>query len=95
MLHEKYAKELEGSSFPLTDSPEMRVVPVVVASQKLQLLEASLKQKIADRITAEAANTRFSYQAEIDENGVANIVGSAVEGSVVSLQQVIDILHTI
>lgn len=95
MLYEKYAQELDGNSFQIIDSPEMRVVPVSVAKQKLQLLEASIKQKMADRISAEAENTQFHYQAEIDENGVANIVGDAVEGSVVSLQKVIEILQSI
>ena len=95
MLHEKYAKEIENSSFQLIDSPELRVVSLTVAVQKLQLLEASLKQKIADRIMNEAQNTQFSYQAEIDDNGVANIVGEAKEGSVVSLQKVLEILHII
>lgn len=95
MLHEKYSKELDDNSFPLIDNGDIRVVPTVVAKQKLQLLEASIKQKIADRITSEAANQQFVYQAEIDDNGVANIVGEAKEGSVVSLQKIIEILHTI
>ncbi len=95
MLHEKYAKRLEENSMPLLDSGEVMVVPTVIAKQKLQLLEAELKQRIADAITSEAAKAHFEYEVEIGENGVASIVGDTKEGSVVSLQQVIEILHRI
>jgi len=95
MLYEKYAKELSDNSMPLLDSGEVLVVPVVVAKQKLQLLEAALKQKLADAITAEAAKAHFEYEVEFGENGVANVVGDAKEGSVVSLPHVLEILHSL
>ena len=80
---------------PLLDNGEVLVVPVVVAKQKLQLLEAALKQKLADAITAEAAKAHFEYVVEFGENGVANVVGDAKEGSVVSLPHVLEILHNL
>lgn len=95
MLYEKYAKELLDNSMPLLDSGEVMVVPVVVAKQKLQLLEAALKQKLAGAITAEAAKAHFEYEVELGENGVANVVGDAKEGSVVSLPHVLEILHSL
>ena len=94
-LYEKYSRELTENAIPLLDSGDIPAVPVIVAKQKLQLFEASLKQRLADAITKEAEKAHFQYEVEIGENGVANVVGDTKEGSVVSLQHILEILHTI
>lgn len=79
----------------MIDSHDMKVVPVFLAAQKLQLLEAALKQRLADKLSEVAETTQFTYQTEIDENGVATIVGEPKEGSVVSLRDIKQIIDNI